>query len=331
MVTTIRPLDRQLDLEYFIDTEYDAALEAGMISVDQDEATRRIEHRNELLGFMDDAAKTGIFVAEDGSLCRIGLVWVSERERGEAWDLGPAIAWIYDIRVDAGARRNGLGSRFLMRAESWAAHEGYPMIGLHVFGDNTAARALYAACGYAPLNTYVQVTGLDACRSLAAARDSYRVCAATPKEAADVEHLVFDRFARRARRTWPNVEDSQIRESYARTVGSYEKSERDDIVVLVRDEATDQLAGIARAYASSGDVRTMTYAWMRDLVIAQGADMNVVSRMLLGGIARWASDRGLDAIRTSIHGDEAALLDILRGEGFAETNVFLRKPLTGSP
>jgi hypothetical protein len=168
---------------------------------------------------------------------------------------------------------------------------------------------------------------LDACRSLATARDNYRVCAATPEEAADVEHLVFEHFARRARRTWPDVKDSRIREGYARTVESYAKSERNDIVVLVRDEATGQLAGIARAYASSGDVRTTTYVWMRDLIIAQGADMNVVSRTLLGGIARWASDRGLDAIRTSIHGDEVALLDILMGEGFTETNVFLRKPL----
>lgn len=78
--------------------------------------------------------------AENGTL--LGSVWVAPR-RGE-----PETAFIYDLVVDEAARGGGIGRILVRAAADWARGEGFASIGLHVFGGNTGAIALYESEGY---------------------------------------------------------------------------------------------------------------------------------------------------------------------------------------
>ena len=325
MQTAIRPYVQHCDLEYFVDTEFDAAIDAGMVSVGEDEQAAKAEHRNELMGFIDESPRTGIFIAQrDAS--RVGLVWVSERSTGEPWDLGPAIGWIYDIRVHESARRHGLGTQLLARAEDWAREAGYPAIGLHVFGHNDPARALYASCGFSVLNTYVQGTDLSSfCRNPSECEAWVLGSAASIDGDDAIDDLFVNSFRRRALHTWGQLDDATIRDGYQQSVSSYERTKRDDVTLLVRRTADDRVVGLARAYVSSGDLGAKRYAWMTDLAVASDTDTPGVSRTLLGGIARWAGDRDLDTLRTSVHALETDIYKTLVDDGFKDTNVFLRK------
>ena len=61
---------------------------------------------------------------------------------------------IRSIVVAMGERRNGLGRRLLNEAENEARRRGFRALRLTVMGSNFAARALYAAAGYAELGRY---------------------------------------------------------------------------------------------------------------------------------------------------------------------------------
>lgn len=329
MTIRVRSYVEENDLDYFVDTEFHAAAEAGMISVGHDDQAARAEHREELLSFVDQASRTGILVAEDDG-ARVGLVWVSERTTGEAWDLKPSMAWIYDIRVDKMVRRRGLGSRLLRHAEEWARQAGYGMIGLHVIGSNSGARSLYAVNGYETLNTYQQASDLKDCGMAPSASEGLTMRLATPADDEVIEQLALAHFRSRARNTWPDSAEARVQDAYNAFEKAYAKSERDDVTVLVRSSSDDdRIVGIARAYASSGDLGSTSYVWLRDLVAENASEDARIERMLLGGVARWAMQRDLNVIRTSTHASESSTYDMLAALGFEDTNVFLRKALLG--
>ena len=89
-------------------------------------------------------------VAED-----VGTLWLAFRKTG----VGRAI-WIYDIEIFDSFRRRGYGKRALEAAEDKARALGADRIELHVFGHNTAARALYEGAGYTT-TSLVMTKGLD--------------------------------------------------------------------------------------------------------------------------------------------------------------------------
>lgn len=87
------------------------------------------------------------FTVRDESAQKVGAIWISLREQG-----GRKIAWLTDIVVLPQFQRQGHAKRALLAAEQVIAAEGLPGMGLHVFGHNTGAQALYASMGYAVTN-----------------------------------------------------------------------------------------------------------------------------------------------------------------------------------
>lgn len=73
----------------------------------------------------------------------IGMFWV-----GPATGAPPDTGWLFDIEIHPTHRGQGLGRQVMTLAEKSARELGYARLGLHVFGDNTAARRLYESCGY---------------------------------------------------------------------------------------------------------------------------------------------------------------------------------------
>ncbi len=71
---------------------------------------------------------------------RVGILWVAGQERGRLF--------IYDIEIDPEHQRRGYARGALEALDRVAADLGYSSIGLHVFGFNEGARALYRLTGY---------------------------------------------------------------------------------------------------------------------------------------------------------------------------------------
>ncbi len=77
----------------------------------------------------------------DGPL--VGHLWFAVRSQH-----GRRTAFVYDVEVRPEHRRQGHARRAFEALESLAGELGVVSIGLHVFGFNTPAQALYGALGY---------------------------------------------------------------------------------------------------------------------------------------------------------------------------------------
>ena len=69
--------------------------------------------------------------------------------------------WLYYLAVDPAHRGRGLGRAAVAAAEAWLAARGLPKAQLMLRDDNHAARAFYAAIGYAPAEVTVFARWLD--------------------------------------------------------------------------------------------------------------------------------------------------------------------------
>lgn len=101
-------------------------------------------HRQMQLELPDGVASEGqeLFTAEaDGD--EVGVLWIGVRSRG-----GRPHAFILDIEIAEGHRRQGYGRDVMHAAEREARRLGADSIGLHVFGFNTGAIRLYESLGY---------------------------------------------------------------------------------------------------------------------------------------------------------------------------------------
>ena len=74
---------------------------------------------------------------------KVGILWLyyDPEERRK-------MAFIYDLEVDEPFRRHGYASQSLLALEGYLRSLGAQKIGLHVFGFNTSAQALYLKLGY---------------------------------------------------------------------------------------------------------------------------------------------------------------------------------------
>ncbi|MEO8224086.1 MAG: GNAT family N-acetyltransferase [Gammaproteobacteria bacterium] len=77
----------------------------------------------------------------------IGMLWFAEQERGPE-----RVAFLYDIVVLPAHQGQGHGTRALHELEAMARSRGLAGIGLHVFGHNPGAHALYRRLGYRDTN-----------------------------------------------------------------------------------------------------------------------------------------------------------------------------------
>ena len=72
-----------------------------------------------------------------GSLCLL----LRRRARGME-------TYVFEIVIDEDKRRRGYGRATMIAVREWAKEHGTDSIGLHVFGHNAAARALYGSLGF---------------------------------------------------------------------------------------------------------------------------------------------------------------------------------------
>jgi ribosomal protein S18 acetylase RimI-like enzyme len=85
----------------------------------------------------------------------VGAIWIAVQERG-----GLRTAFVFDVAIHAAWRRQGHAMRAFQALENLGRELGVASIGLHVFGHNPGAQALYAKLGY-------QVTGINMQKVLA--------------------------------------------------------------------------------------------------------------------------------------------------------------------
>ena len=83
--------------------------------------------------------------AESGEVA--GHLWWGMRNHGSK-----KIPWIFDIELRAEFRGQGLGRATMELAQADVKAKGFDRLGLHVFGHNKVARALYESIGFETLN-----------------------------------------------------------------------------------------------------------------------------------------------------------------------------------
>ncbi len=95
-----------------------------------------------------------LFEIHDGAGNRVGIIWFAATEKH-----GVRSAYVYDVLVYPKCQRLGHARRAFQAIEPLARAQGLQSIGLHVFGHNPGAQALYAKLGYG-------VTGLNMLKQL---------------------------------------------------------------------------------------------------------------------------------------------------------------------
>ena len=78
---------------------------------------------------------------------KVGILWFAVQKQG-----GQQIAFVYDVEIDPAFRRQGYGRQAFHALEGQVRALGLATIGLHVFGHNHGARALYESLGFVPTN-----------------------------------------------------------------------------------------------------------------------------------------------------------------------------------
>ncbi len=78
---------------------------------------------------------------------RVGILWLNMRGEGARRS-----AWIYEIEIFSAYRRQGYGEAAFHEMERRVRELGGHKVGLHVFGHNAPAYAMYTKLGYQPKN-----------------------------------------------------------------------------------------------------------------------------------------------------------------------------------
>jgi RimJ/RimL family protein N-acetyltransferase len=105
-----------------------------------DLATRELE---ELLpdGPMTTGHELRSVVTHEGVV--VGGVWLGAKGPHD-----PQGCFVWDIQIHPEMRRRGYGRDAMQALERFAYDLGYRRLELHIFGDNTVARALYLSLGF---------------------------------------------------------------------------------------------------------------------------------------------------------------------------------------
>jgi ribosomal protein S18 acetylase RimI-like enzyme len=86
-----------------------------------------------------------VLVATDGAGQRLGFL---HGHFDHSVFTGERVGYVSTVVVSAAAAGRGVGRRLMQAAEEWARQEGCRLMTLEVFGQNEAARAVYARLGY---------------------------------------------------------------------------------------------------------------------------------------------------------------------------------------
>jgi GNAT superfamily N-acetyltransferase len=95
-------------------------------------------------------------VKDDDTSTPVGILWFAIQNRG-----GRRRAFVLDIRIDEPFRRKGYGTATFKAMEDMVKEMGLDTIGLHVFGHNHPARAMYKKLGYVETDVMMAKTLAD--------------------------------------------------------------------------------------------------------------------------------------------------------------------------
>jgi ribosomal protein S18 acetylase RimI-like enzyme len=90
-------------------------------------------------------------VVDTENLKAVGILWWGLQKQGKQ-----KLPWIYDIEMKEEYRGKGYGRLAMLAAEKDVKEKGYHRLGLHVFGHNKSARALYESLNYQTKNVIMQ-------------------------------------------------------------------------------------------------------------------------------------------------------------------------------
>jgi len=119
----------------------DDLVASGRFTRDEALAESRRQLRIELPEGLDSPGQS-LFTASAGG-DEVGVLWVGARLRDEH-----PHAFVLDVEVAEHQRRRGYGRELMLAAEREARAIGADSVGLHVFGFNVGAIALYEQLGY---------------------------------------------------------------------------------------------------------------------------------------------------------------------------------------
>jgi GNAT superfamily N-acetyltransferase len=86
-----------------------------------------------------------VLIATDGAGERLGFLHAF---LDRSVFTGERVGYVSTVVVSAPAAGAGAGRRLMEAAEEWARQQGCRLMTLEVFGQNAAARAVYARLGY---------------------------------------------------------------------------------------------------------------------------------------------------------------------------------------
>jgi len=133
-------------LDWSIPDYAEAHVKAGRWK-ESDALDRSRKEHDQLLPQGVDTPGTFLRTIHDEEGTRVGEVWFTLQEQ-EGW---PQV-FVYWLGVGEPHRRKGYATEAFRQIEREAKRLGACRVALHVFGDNTAARALYEKLGYAATN-----------------------------------------------------------------------------------------------------------------------------------------------------------------------------------
>ena len=111
------------------------------------------ESRKEYMQLLPDGLSSvdqHLFSIKNETGTQVGILWFAVRNQG-----GKRSAFIYDVRIDEAFQRRGYAMQAFQALEMLARDMGLTAISLHVFGHNTAARALYEKLGFVTTNLFM--------------------------------------------------------------------------------------------------------------------------------------------------------------------------------
>ena len=129
-------------------------LAAGNVAPENADETVRAEVNRLLPQGMQTPNHTFFSIRDADSGEKVGLLWIYFDPQDQRQQ-----AFVYDLEIDPAYRRRGYASQSLLALETMLRARGARKIGLHVFGFNTGAQALYRKLGY-------QITNIQMSKSL---------------------------------------------------------------------------------------------------------------------------------------------------------------------
>ena len=155
-MTTTAP---RVTLDPMTAAEYDPFMEAGVRDYARHKVTSgewteeesldlsRADHDQLLPDGLKTANQHLYSVRDAASGEAVAVLWLALRMKA-----GRVEAYIYDIEVREGQRGRGYGRATMLAAIDEARGLGAETMGLHVFGNNATARALYQSLGFVETN-----------------------------------------------------------------------------------------------------------------------------------------------------------------------------------